>query len=83
MDKDNQLDLIYNLMNNLMNNGEFETIDILLKILTYEGIGLDSLMAVTFLTTSAWAKDKLPSRVAFFQKIKDLGTMDHLLYGLE
>lgn len=82
MNIDKNLDLIYDLFDDLLTNEKFETIDLLLSIIDTAG-DFDILLGV--LTSTLPGKNELYNRTAFYQKLsqREEAKEDTLiLYGL-
>jgi hypothetical protein len=78
-----ELQVIYELFNELMHQGKFFEIDVLVSLM--DPTNMDMVMALGVLTTTKWCESKLKNRTAFYNKVarrpdaKDRG----LLAGLE
>jgi len=59
-----ELDTIYDIVNDLFNEGQFESVDIIIKNLRIER--LTTTIIIAWLTTTAWAKSKLNNRKKFY-----------------
>lgn len=66
MSTDQELDVVYDTVNDLFCEGRFKEVDEMLAAIDVDS--MDSVLLIAWLTTSAWAKSKLPSRPAFYEK---------------
>jgi hypothetical protein len=80
MNIDNQLDQIYDTIDDLLLNSKFSEVDCILERLEIK-IDLDLLLG--YLTATYPAKSKLRKRENLFNKVKEEYTDEQLLKGLE
>ena len=77
---DHELDLVYDLIDELLLVGKFETVDHILRLIHPLDLPID--LVLGYLTVTLAAKSKLPWRKVLFAKCKTLYAQD-LIQGLE
>ena len=77
---DNEIDIIYDRIDDLLSDGKFNEVDNMLKNLDVNRIDEDEMLS--YLTITAAAKNILLNRKAFFEKVKTKLSPE-VLSGLE
>lgn len=79
MNRNKRIDIIFNLFDDLMREGKFETIDILLELILNQP-NVDDYLSL--LTITIPAKNKLPTRKQMLSSYIDLCKSENLKEGM-